>query len=377
MFAPKGIAVVGASDRSGWSRDTYTNLVRGGYPHGIHLVNRHGGTVHGQPAAPSLRQLDEPVELAYVLTGSGSLAQVMQDAADSGIHNLVIIAAGFGEMGPEGQRRERDLARRAAELDLCLLGPNNLGYINTAAATMPWSQAMPWPLEAGGVGILSQSGALGIFLLNYLQHRDVAISHLITLGNEAMVTVAEGIDYLVDQEQITVIALYLESVRHPDAFIAAASRALAAGKPVVAYKAGRGALGAKVTAAHTGSLAADDRVLDAVFDRYGVIRVDTIEDLVTTCGLFDGYGEPAGRRVAFVTSSGAMCGVIGDNAEQHGLCLPDLAPRTVEELRSGGLPDFATAQNPWTPPGTWSWTPTCCPCARRWCPATPGSTCSW
>jgi acyl-CoA synthetase (NDP forming) len=346
MFAPNGIAIVGASDRSGWSRYTYANLVQGGYPYRIHLVNRRGAAVHGQPAIQSLEQLDEPVDLAYVLTGPDSLPEVMRDAAASGIGNLVVIAAGFGEMGAEGQQRERELARSAAELGLCLLGPNNLGYINTAAATMPWSQMLPWPMEAGGVGILSQSGALGIFLLNYLQSRDVGISHLITLGNEAMITVAEGIDYLVDQEQTKVIALYLESVRHPDVFIAAASRALEAGKPIVAYKAGRGALGAKVTAAHTGSLAGDDRVIDALFRQHGIIRVDTVEDLVTTCGLFDGYGEISGRGVAFVTGSGAMCGVIGDTAEEHGLSLPDFAPQTVNELRARGLPDFATAQNP-------------------------------
>jgi acyl-CoA synthetase (NDP forming) len=346
MFAPRGIAIIGASDRSGWSRYTHANLVQGGYPHAIHLVNRRGGTAHGRPAARSLAELDEPVDLAYVLTGPDSLPDVMREAAAAGVGNLVVIAAGFGEMGAEGQERERELARSAAELGLCLLGPNNLGFINTAAATMPWSQMLPWPMEAGGVGILSQSGALGIFLLNYLQARDVGISHLITLGNEAMVTVAEGIDYLVDQEQTTVIGVYLESVRHPEAFIAAAGRALAAGKPIVAYKAGRGALGAKVTAAHTGSLAGDDRVIDALFRQQGIIRVDTIEDLVATCGLFDGYGELSGRRVAFVTASGAMCGVIGDTAEKHGLTLPDLAPQTVDELRAGGLPDFATAQNP-------------------------------
>jgi acetate---CoA ligase (ADP-forming) len=135
-------------------------------------------------------------------------------------------------------------------------------------------------------------------------------------------------------------------VRHPDVFLAAAERAMKAGKPIVAYKAGRGELGAKVTAAHTGSLAGDDRVFDAVFRQHGIIRVDSIEDLVTTCGLLDAYGELPGDRVAFVTGSGAMCGVIGDLAEEHGIELPDFAPSTVRALREAGLPDFATAQNP-------------------------------
>jgi acyl-CoA synthetase (NDP forming) len=346
MLAPRGIAIVGASDNSGWSRYTYANLIRGGYPHATYLVNRRGEPVHGQPVVASLRDIGQPVDLAYVLTGPASLPSVMADAAVAGVRNLVVIAAGFGEMGEEGHKREEQLAELARGYDQLILGPNNLGFINTPDSTMPWSQAMPWPMQSGGVGIMSQSGALGIFLLNYLQSRDVGISHLVTVGNEAMVTVAEGIDYLVEQEGTRVIALYLESVRHPDVFLAAAERAMKAGKPIVAYKAGRGALGAKVTAAHTGSLAGDDRVFDAVFRQHGIIRVDSIEDLVTTCGLLDAYGELPGTRVAFVTGSGAMCGVIGDSAEANGLELPEFAESTVEELRAVGLPEFATAQNP-------------------------------
>lgn len=346
MLAPRGIAIVGASDNSGWSRYTYANLVRGNYPHAIHLVNRRGQPVHGQPVVASLREIGEPVDLAYVLTGPASLPSIMADAAAAGVPNLVVIAAGFGEMGEEGHEREEQLAVLARSYGQLILGPNNLGFINMPDATMPWSQMMPWPMESGGVGIMSQSGALGIFLLNYLQSRDVAISHLVTLGNEAMVTVAEGIDYLIEQESTRVIALYLESVRHPDVFLAAAERAMKAGKPIVAYKAGRGALGAKVTAAHTGSLAGDDRVFDAVFRQHGIIRVESIEDLVTTCGMLDAHGELPGSRVAFVTGSGAMCGVIGDTAEAHGLDLPDFAESTVRELRAIGLPEFATPQNP-------------------------------
>jgi acyl-CoA synthetase (NDP forming) len=346
MLAPQGIAIVGASDNSGWSRYTYANLVQGKYPHAIHLVNHRSHRVHGQPAVTSLREIGERVDLAYVLTGPASLPSIMADAAAAGVPNLVVIAAGFGEMGDEGHERERQLADLARSYNQLILGPNNLGFINSPDATMPWSQMMPWPLQSGGVGVMSQSGALGIFLLNYLQNRDVGISHLVTVGNEAMVTIAEGIDYLIEQERTRVIALYLESVRHPDVFLAAAERAMQAGKPIVAYKAGRGALGAKVTAAHTGSLAGDDRVFDAVFRQHGIIRVDSIEDLVTTCGLLDAYGELPGRRVAFVTGSGAMCGVIGDVAEAHGIELPDFAPSTVDALRAAGLPDFATPQNP-------------------------------
>jgi acyl-CoA synthetase (NDP forming) len=151
-------------------------------------------------------------------------------------------------MGEEGARRQRALAGQARELGLQVLGPNNLGFINIAASTICWSNMTPLLLDPGDVGMFSQSGALGIFLLNYMQARDVAISHLVTVGNEAAITVAEGIDYLLTQDETKVIALYLESVRHPDLFVDAAERAMAAGKPIVVYKAGRGEVGARVTA---------------------------------------------------------------------------------------------------------------------------------
>lgn len=346
MFAPRSIAIVGASDRSGWSHHTVENLRRTGYPGEVHLVSRKGGQAHGAPTVKALDEVPDGVELAYVITGRDSLPSIIEQAHARGIPNLVVIAAGFGETGQEGAALERQLVEMAEERGITLLGPNNLGFVNLADNVAPWSQMMPWPVAAGGAGVLSQSGALGLFLLNYLQQRDVGLSHLVTLGNEAMVTVAEGIDYLVDQPAARVIALYLETVRHPDAFVAAVDRALLAGKPVVAYKAGRGKTGARVAAAHTGALAGDDAVFDAVFRQHGVIRAESIEDLVTTVGLLDAYGVLPGNRAGFVVGSGAMCGVISDTADLHGVAVPELAPQTADALRAGGLPEFATPQNP-------------------------------
>lgn len=346
MFAPKGIAIVGASERSGWSRSTYANLVEGGYAHPIHLVNRTGGQVHGAPSVVSLDEIEGPVELAYVLTGPESLPSVLQGAAEKGIHNLVTIAAGFAEAGPDGIARQRRLADQARELGVQVLGPNNLGFINVAEATAAWSTALRWPLLSGSIAIVSQSGALGASLMNYLQLRDLGFSHLITVGNEASLTVAEVMDYLITREATKVIALYLESVRRPDSFVAAAERAMASGKPVVVYKAGRGAAGARVAAAHTGAFAGDDRVISAVFDRLGIIRVDSLEDLATTAGLLAEHRPVRGRRAGFVMGSGAMCSVIADVAERSGVELPAFDPRTDEAIRAAGLPDFATLQNP-------------------------------
>ncbi|MGW6769658.1 acetate--CoA ligase family protein [Streptomyces sp. NPDC055037] len=346
MFAPRGIAVVGASDRSGWSRYTVDNLARSGYRGEVHLVNRKGERAHGRDTHVSLADVPGDVDLAYVLTSPASLPELIAQAGVRGIPHLAVIAAGFGETGAEGAALEKRLVALAEENGVTLLGPNNLGFLNLAEGVTPWSHMMPWPMEAGGVGVLSQSGALGIYLLDYARNRDIGLSHLVTLGNEAMIGVAEGIDYLVDQPATRVIALYLESVRKPDEFVAAADRALRAGKPIVVLKTGRGATGAKVTAAHTGALAGNDAVYDAVFRQHGVIRVDTIEDLVTTAGLLDAYGVLPGNRVGFVTGSGAMCGVISDAADRAGISVPEFAPATVSALREAGLPDFATPQNP-------------------------------
>jgi acetate---CoA ligase (ADP-forming) len=345
LFAPRGIAMVGASDGSDWSRRTFANLRTGGYAGAVHCVNPRRDTVHGAPAYPSLSAVPGPVDLAYVLVGTDAVPAVLDEAAACGIGHLVVIAAGFGEAGPEGRARERRLRRKAADNGQVLLGPNNLGFVNAVDDVMAFSQAMPAEIVRGGVGLLLQSGALGIFVLEYLRARDVGISHLVTMGNEATITVTEVMEYLLADERTRVIALFVESVRRPERFAALAREALRRGKPVVLCKVGRSRLGARAAAAHTGALTGNDRVLSAVLEQLGVIQVDSIEDLVVTAGLLDAYGALPGDRVAVVTGSGAACGVVGDLADREGLRLPDLAPSTVDALRAV-LPPFATPQNP-------------------------------
>ena len=346
LFAPRSIAIVGASDDSGWSRYTYANLRAGGFTGEIYCVNPRRETVHGQQAYPSLGSLPETVDLAYVLVGTNAVMPVMAQAADAGVANLVVIAAGFAEAGPDGQELQRQLTEFAREHGQLVLGPNNLGYINSTANVMAFSQAMPSPFPTGGVSLLSQSGALAIFALDYFAARDVGLSCLLTLGNEAMINVAHGMEFLVEDPGTRVIALFLESIRQPAEFRRLAARALELGKPVVACKIGRSTLGARAAAAHTGALVGDDTVIGAALRQLGVIRVDSLEDLIITAGLLDSYGVIQGNRVGVVTASGAMCGVVSDIAERDGIRLPDFSPATVDTLRTDILPPFATPQNP-------------------------------
>jgi acetate---CoA ligase (ADP-forming) len=346
LFAPRSIAIVGASDDSGWSRYTYANLRSGGFPGQIYCVNPRRESAHGQRTYPDLGSLPETVDLAYVLVGTDAVLPVMVQAADAGVANLAVVAAGFAEAGPDGQERQRQLTEFARAHGQLVFGPNNLGYINAPAATMAFSQPIPSPFPRGGVSLLSQSGALAIFALEYFAARDVGLSCLLTMGNEAMINVAHGMEFLVEDPGTRVIAVFLESIRQPAEFRRLAARALELGKPVIACKIGRSKLGARAAAAHTGALVGDDAVIEAALRQLGVIRVDSLEDLIVTAGLLDSYGVIRGSRVGVVTASGAMCGVASDIAEREGITLPDFSPATVDTLRTSILPPFATAQNP-------------------------------
>ncbi|QKG21625.1 acetate--CoA ligase family protein [Actinomadura verrucosospora] len=345
LFNPGSIALVGASEKSGWSLSTFGNLRAHGFAGPVHLVNPRGGLVHGQPAYPSLAELPGPVDLAYVMVPTRAVLPVLREGAAAGIRNHVVLTAGFGEAGEDGARLEADVVAFAREAGLTVLGPNGNGYINAAAGITPYGLPIPPPLLRGPVGVVLQSGALASSVLAFSQARNIGLSLLTSMGNESLVTVPDVIDYLVDDPATKVIALFLESVRDPDAFARAARRALAAGKPVVALKIGRSRLASRTARAHTGALVGDDAVVDAAFRRLGVIRVRSLEDLIVTAGLLASAGPLPGPRIGVVTPSGGASEIIADRAEDEGLDLPAFTPSTVEALAEI-LPPFATVQNP-------------------------------
>jgi len=346
LLTPRSIAIVGASEKSAWSRYTVGNLRSGGFSGRLYLVNRSGAVTHGSQTYPSLLDVPNPPDLAYLLTSSGSVLDVLSDAAKVGVPNLVVLAAGYAEAGQAGMSMQEDLVAAARANGQLVLGPNNLGFINSHAGLAAFSFETPLPLLAGGVGIVSQSGALAIYLVPYMNSRDIGTSHVITLGNEAMIGAVDAMEFLLEDSHTTVIGLYVEQIRDPAGFVAVARRAREVGKPVVMYKVGRGESGARVAAAHTGALVGDDRVIDAICRQHGVIRVESVEDLVTTAGLLESYGELPGERVGVVLGSGAMCALVGERADAVSLSLPQPSVETATALAADGLPDFATVQNP-------------------------------
>jgi acyl-CoA synthetase (NDP forming) len=345
LFDPSSIAMVGATDKSGWSVNTLANLRRHGFGGPVYLINPRTDIVHGERAYPSLRDLPEPVDLVYVMVPTPVVLDVLKEGAALGIRDYVVLTAGFGETGPEGREREAELTAFCHANGLTVLGPNGNGFINAATSVTPYGLPIPPPLLRGSVGVVLQSGALASSVLAFSQVRGIGLSLLTSMGNEAVVSVTDVIDHLVDDPATRVIALFLESIRRPEEFARVARRALAAGKPIVALKIGRSGLASRTAQAHTGALVGDDAVIDAVFRQLGVVRVRSLEDLIITAGLLASSGPLPGPRLGVVTPSGGASEIIADRAEDEGLELPPFGAETVARLTEI-MPEFGSPANP-------------------------------
>jgi acyl-CoA synthetase (NDP forming) len=345
FFAPRNIAMVGASETSGWSRFIVAASNAVGFTGSLLPVHPRHDKVFGRPAVRSLRNLAEPADLAFILAPTEAVASVIDDAAASGVRNAVVLASGYREAGSDGKALEDDLVSTAASNDILVLGPNTLGFLNTGAKAAPFALTVPLPLTTGPVGIALQSGALSSALLGFARAQAIGVSTVASLGNEAMITTADVLDYLVADEQTKVICLFLEEIGDPAAFSAAAIRADRAGKPVVALKVGSSQVGQQAALAHTGAVAGDDAVVDAALRQLNIIRVDSIEDLLSTAALLGYQRWPRGRRMGVLTASGGACDIIADRASAEGIDIPPFAPQTTETI-AAHLPSFANARNP-------------------------------
>jgi acyl-CoA synthetase (NDP forming) len=346
LVSPAQVVLVGASDGSSWSTSLHDNLVAGGYRGQIHLVNPKAEVVHGRPTVRSIADLPEGIDLAFVLIGRDRVESAIVDLADRGVRAAVVLAGGYGEAGDDGASLEASLVETATKHDILVLGPNDMGFINTHDRTHLLAQPIPGYLRAGGVALISQSGAMATLALRYFSGHDIGLSHVVTTGNESMIGVEDVADHLIDDPRVRSLALLIEGVRDPARFRAVAARALLAGKMIVVCKIGRSTIGAAAAAAHTGKLAGSDKVTDAMFRQLGVIRVDSVEDLIATAGAFDEYGAIAGCRMGVVTTSGGAAGLVADLAAEHGIELPAFTEETRRCLDEDVLPEGVHAGNP-------------------------------
>jgi acyl-CoA synthetase (NDP forming) len=343
FFAPRSVAVVGASETSGWTRFLFASQAAAGFDGPLIPVHPRHEKVFGRPAVPSLRDLTEPVDLAFVMTPLEAVEDVLDDAGAAGVKGAVVLASGYREVGADGNALQEQLTAKAAGHGIIVLGPNCLGFLNAHAPAAPFALYFTPPLQAGPVGVALQSGALAAVFLAFARAHAIGVSTLTSLGNEAMISTVDVIDYLIEDDRTKVICLFLEAIS--DGFADAARRADQAGKPIVALKVGASEVGSAAALAHTGSVAGNDAVIDAALRQLNVIRVTSIEELLTTAAVL-GYSRwPRGRRMGAVTTSGGACDIIADRASAEGIELPAFSEATAAAI-TDLLPPFAEARNP-------------------------------
>ena len=345
LLNPRSIALVGATENSAWSQALIANLRTLGYGGRWHLVNPRHQQQFGERCHPSVSSIGEPVDCAYVMTSTGIVPSVMEDCARAGVTSAVLLTADYREAGPEGSAREAALVEQSERLGITIQGPNCLGYVNYRSGLGAYALPVAGPLQPGPIGLLTQSGAMLLHLHRLAQLRAIGLSYVISSGNEAMLDASDFLNHLLDDPQTRVLGALMEGIRQPAEFLSLAERALAAGKPLVVLKVGSSPAGARSASAHTGALAVEDRVVDAVFRQYGVVRVDSMEELVETCALLAQERLPRGRRTALLTASGGACGLLADRALETRLEIPDFEDRTKAALKEI-LPTFGTPQNP-------------------------------
>jgi acyl-CoA synthetase (NDP forming)/GNAT superfamily N-acetyltransferase len=326
VLRPSGVVVVGASRRRGTvSGELVHNLLAGGYTGALHLVNDRASQVQGRPAYRSVADVPDPVELAVLAVPARDVVEVARACAARGVRALVVLAAGFAETGAEGAQRQRELLDVCRAAGMRLVGPNCMGIRTTDPAVRLDATFAPQPPWPGRLGLLTQSGGLGLAALGEAERRGIGLSAFLSVGNRADVSANDLLEWWEQDERTHAVLLYLESFGNPRRF-ARIARRVARTTPIVAVKAGRSAAGARAAASHTGRLlAASDSTVDALMHHAGVIRVDTLDELLDTGALLAGLPAPAGPRVAIVGNAGGLGIMALDACEAGGLQVPELS----------------------------------------------------
>jgi acetyl coenzyme A synthetase (ADP forming)-like protein len=343
FFEPRTVAVVGASPRRrSIGGELFRNVLAGDFAGAVYPVNLKGEPVAGVQAYPSVRELPEPIDLAVICVPGQHVLESAEEALQAGTRALCVISAGFAETGPEGAVRQEQLLAAVRAHGARLIGPNCLG-IAVSGVRLNATFA-PRSFPPGNVGFSSQSGALGLAVLEAADARGVGLSAFVSIGNKADVSSNDLLEWWQDDDQTELILLYLESFGNPRKF-ARLARRVAREKPILAMKGGRTSSGAKAAGSHTAALAGSETAVEALFHQAGVIRADTLEELVDITALLSSQPLPRGRRVVLLTNAGGLGILCADACEAAGLELPPLAEVTRHAL-SELLPKEASLANP-------------------------------
>lgn len=345
ILKPKSIAVIGASrDPGKIGGAIVANLKRFIFNGPIYPVNRTAGEVQGLPSYRSVSAINAPVDLAVIAVPAEAVEAEIADCVRAGVHSVVIISSGFAEVSDAGRARQQRIFESVRQSGMRMVGPNCMGVLNTDPAIRLDATFAPFEPPAGNLGMYSQSGALGIAILDHARQRNLGLSSFISAGNRADVSNNDLLAYFAHDPNTKVIVLYLESVGNPLKF-ARLAREVAHKKPIVAVKSGRSAAGSRAAASHSASLASLDIAVDALFEQAGVIRTATLEELFDVSAILSMQPVPAGSRVGVVTNAGGPAILLADACEARGLVLPPPSRTTIDHLRTF-LPPAAGFTNP-------------------------------
>jgi acetyl coenzyme A synthetase (ADP forming)-like protein len=345
FFRPRVVAVVGASrERNKIGTEILHNLVATKFAGTIVPVHLTASEILGLKAYPRVTAIPGDVDLVVVAVPAAQVEPVVDDCIAKGVRAVCIITAGFGECSEEGRDHERAIIAKARAAGCRVVGPNCMGLLNTDPAVMLNATFSPVYPPAGNVAMSTQSGALGLAILDYAKKLKIGISSFVSVGNKADVSGNDLIEYWETDPNTSVILLYLESFGNPAKFSRLARR-ISRSKPIVALKSGRSAVGARAAASHTGALASSDAFVDALFHQSGVIRTDTVTELFDVASILSRQPLPAGRRIAIVTNAGGPGILAADACQSHGLDVVNLTAATRTALRQV-LPAAAAVNNP-------------------------------
>ncbi|RLC56199.1 MAG: hypothetical protein DRI30_06270 [Chloroflexi bacterium] len=340
LFAPDSVALVGASaDAAKPGGRPLRYLQRHGFKGRIFPINPRVDRIGGLTCHANLRSVPEPIDHAFIMLSGDAVMTALHDCAEAGVACATILAGGFAEAGGAGHGRQAELLRIAAEGGVRLLGPNSIGMINPAAgATLSANAMLDLPeLSTGRTAVVSQSGSMVGALLSHGEARHVGFSKLVSVGNEADLSVGEVGDLLLDDDATDVILLFLETIRKREMFAAFARRAHQVGKPVIAYKLGRSSVGQELARSHTGAIAGTDQAVAAFLAHNGIARVDTIDGLIEAPRLFSDRAPGHGNRVAVVSTTGGGGAMVVDNLGLRGIDVVRVPAPVREQLANHGI----------------------------------------
>ena len=345
LLEPRAVAVIGASRRSeSIGRRVLNAIVAAGFNGAIYPVNTQAAEIAGLKAYATARELPAGVDLAVIAVPAPAVPGVVDDCAAAGIKSLVVITAGFAEAGAEGWAAQEALTDKVRKHGMRMVGPNCMGIFNTKPSVRLNASFSPIFPPAGRLGLLSQSGALGIAIVQLAAERRLGLSTFVSAGNKADVSGNDLLEYWEADPSTSVLLLYLESFGNPRRF-ARLARRISRKKPIVVVKSGRTRAGSRAANSHTAALAADDATVDALFAQSGVIRADTIDEMFDIAACLDLQPLPRGRRVAILTNAGGPGILAADACEAAGLTLAQFSAETRTSLATA-LPAMASLGNP-------------------------------